>query len=436
MIVLKTKLLINYVLLMKYKLSTNYAAVILVLLVLLTSCSRDSHTENTVEPKIYQAELTPEIALVPTDTSVLSIEDIHLSDKELDELKQRLIRSIGAESFRYVLQANITTDVAGIQVDVPIEISGEFEPPDKSKSTASINMGFISTSISIVTAEGQLFFTDSSSGKWTTSKDTRQIFSSPNTLLLDVLEASQTIDSISREKFSNRSLLHLQITNVESIFGNTDQDIEVDIWVNEDDLRIYKFSIDGPIYIPDIQRYLPSQIAAGSARISGIYEFFGFSDPVHVEIPKIDNFLVDGRLPGRKVFEQVNLVIDFGVSHPEYKSTPATSGWHYGHPDAPATWGVHDEFIPDEILIQNLVQGGIGLHYNCSEGCTEIIDAFVEISRRYPKIIVSPYEGMEKTIAITSWSYIDEMDDLDVERIELFIKAHHNSERAPEYFKP
>ena len=97
---------------------------------------------------------------------------------------------------------------------------------------------------------------------------------------------------------------------------------------------------------------------------------------------------------------------------------------------------MYDEFIPDEVLIQNLVQGGVGLHYNCDGDCQDLIDVFTKFSEQYPKIVVSPYGCMSKKIAITAWSYIDEMDDIDVDRIEIFIKAHHNSERAPEHFKP
>jgi hypothetical protein len=297
-------------------------------------------------------------------------------------------------------------------------------------------MGFVGTETFSVAGGGKLYFANSKDGRWKSSEDTAQIFSSPTVILSNILQKSGPLEIVSKEQLSETSLLHMKVMNLEALFGNIDQDIQADLWINQDNLRIYKLTLRGPIYMPDIQTYLPSEIDAREATVSVSYEFYKYQDTISVEIPEAEDYLVNGRLPGTKVFEQINLVIAFGESHPEYKSTPATSGWHYGQPDAPAPWGVHDEFLPDEVLIQNLVQGGIGLHYNCEDGCQDVIDLFAKFSKQYPKILVSPYTGMNKKIAITAWSYIDEMDEIDVGRIELFIKAHHNSERAPEYFKP
>ena len=47
---------------------------------------------------------------------------------------------------------------------------------------------------------------------------------------------------------------------------------------------------------------------------------------------------------------------------------------------------------------------------------------------------MSPYPGMETTIALTAWTYVDRLDGFDEERIVAFIEAHESSPTAPEPF--
>ena len=129
-----------------------------------------------------------------------------------------------------------------------------------------------------------------------------------------------------------------------------------------------------------------------------------------------------------------NMHIGREESHDPYNSVPATSGWHYSDAGAPRRWGVHDEVLPDEVLVHNLEHAGVGIHYNCPEGCDDLITQLAEITRDSPKVIMSPYPDMDSTIALTAWNYLDKLDAFDETRILLFIEDHVNSRNAPEPF--
>ena len=62
---------------------------------------------------------------------------------------------------------------------------------------------------------------------------------------------------------------------------------------------------------------------------------------------------------------------------------------------------------------------------------SEFVDQKVKEERF--EIILSPYENMDSKIALTAWDYIDKFEILDLDRINAFIKAHHNSRNAPEW---
>jgi hypothetical protein len=139
---------------------------------------------------------------------------------------------------------------------------------------------------------------------------------------------------------------------------------------------------------------------------------------------------------GQRVADLGGTHISRGESHPPYNSVPATSGWHYGDEGSPTRWGVHSEALPDEVLVHNLEHGGVSVHYNCPEGCDDLVAKLSEIVERANKVLMSPYPDMDTTIALTAWNYMDKLDEFDEERIADFIRAHVNSRNAPEPLAP
>ncbi len=131
-----------------------------------------------------------------------------------------------------------------------------------------------------------------------------------------------------------------------------------------------------------------------------------------------------------------------GDPHAPYALVPATSGTHWSAPPqagenspiphgSPARWGEYDTFIPDEVLIQNLENGGIGIHYDCPEGCADEVQALRDIIPVDPsQFIMSPYPGMPSKFTITAWRHHLNLEEVDVDAILEFIDAYRN--RAPE----
>lgn len=144
--------------------------------------------------------------------------------------------------------------------------------------------------------------------------------------------------------------------------------------------------------------------------------------------------------PGVRYDEQGAVHITPGEEHAPYNSVPATSGWHLAQPLAPARWGIHDTPLADEVLLHNLEHGYVNVHYNCPDGCEELVTQLSEIvdktTDRGGKIIMSPYSGMDTAIALTAWTFLDQFDVFDEERVSAFIVSHESSPNAPEATVP
>ncbi len=140
--------------------------------------------------------------------------------------------------------------------------------------------------------------------------------------------------------------------------------------------------------------------------------------------------------------------ISVGQAHSGYPTVPATSGPHYFTNSvtlsdgtvisSPADWGRYDVYIPDEVLVQNLENGGIGLHYDCPEGCPDIEETLASIPPgHWAQFVMSPYPGLlEQTgspIAVTGWRhhiYLPDVSTESIDNINRFVATYQN--RAPE----
>lgn len=110
-----------------------------------------------------------------------------------------------------------------------------------------------------------------------------------------------------------------------------------------------------------------------------------------------------------------------GELPPVYNTDPPTSGPHTPYL---ARWGVHLGPIPKEVQVHNLEDGGVIVHYNCPDGCPELVKKLEGIVKRFDRAILTPSPGMEKQIALTAWGKLDRFDGFDEERIVRFIKAN------------
>jgi hypothetical protein len=131
--------------------------------------------------------------------------------------------------------------------------------------------------------------------------------------------------------------------------------------------------------------------------------------------------------------------ITVGSRNDAYITSPATSGGHWpvtGPSEespfgAPVRWGNYEIEITDEALVHNLEHGGIGLHYNCPDGCQKTIDSLVSMAPRgFSQFVISPYSNMDSKIAITAWRHVQYLDEFDEDAIRLFIDEY--LARAPE----
>jgi hypothetical protein len=141
------------------------------------------------------------------------------------------------------------------------------------------------------------------------------------------------------------------------------------------------------------------------------------------------------------VSSQGNIHIDPGSPSPlAYNTVPPTSGPHYGNL---AAWKVYrpDEPQRYEQVVHNLEDGGVAIYYQCPEGCPEIVDRLTAIvdplitaGRHVLLLPNNPqwtengsqplHQDMGAKVALTAWTRILKLDDVDEAKIRAFIEKY------------
>lgn len=143
----------------------------------------------------------------------------------------------------------------------------------------------------------------------------------------------------------------------------------------------------------------------------------------------IYSYLQNQNLPGEKFDDLGNVHLSAEPTDYIWNSSPPTSG-----PHAPniAAWGVKTEPVANWQQIHNLEDGGVIVHYNCPDGCPEIVeqlnDIMRDIDRSFEQMILQPYPDMEHTIALTAWTRMLTMDEVNEDEIRDFINEYRGDD--------
>jgi len=119
-----------------------------------------------------------------------------------------------------------------------------------------------------------------------------------------------------------------------------------------------------------------------------------------------------------------------------YNTVPPTSGQHYNQTGvAPASWGIKDSNLPNEVTTHNLEHGGIVIGYaNLTPAETDQLKSIVRtmMNGTYRKIILEPYPLTDSKVALTSWGWLLKLQSVDQIQIVQFTRAHYADPSLPE----
>jgi hypothetical protein len=116
------------------------------------------------------------------------------------------------------------------------------------------------------------------------------------------------------------------------------------------------------------------------------------------------------------------------TTHEPYNSDPPTSGPHLPYI---APWGVHGKPLARELQVHNLEDGGVVINYR-PECEAQVLEPLKTVVGRYADhVILAPYPGLDRCIALTAWTRLEKLDQFDERRVTRFIEAYRGIDHHP-----
>ena len=96
--------------------------------------------------------------------------------------------------------------------------------------------------------------------------------------------------------------------------------------------------------------------------------------------------------------------------------------------------------LPPGRYVHMLEHGAVVVLYRpdlCNDACVQQLGQFYDSAPRsnvvgVRHLAITPYQDMDHAVAVVAWGYIDEMDQVDVDRITADFKSKVDASSAPE----
>ena len=196
-------------------------------------------------------------------------------------------------SYHFDVEAKLKITSEGATLDIPIELTGDFQAPDRTRGTLLVSFFFIQIESQFINIGDTSYATDPDTGEWMAGQGQGQVlnlvdpaaFASPDFLadggrLADLkLVGTDTLAE-------TPPVYHLSGRLSDEEGAGT---LDVAYWIGVDDGLIYKVRLGGQFELDqELGDVLPlDDIEAGDASFDAVLPLSDFGKPVHIEAPEI-----------------------------------------------------------------------------------------------------------------------------------------------------
>lgn len=123
-----------------------------------------------------------------------------------------------------------------------------------------------------------------------------------------------------------------------------------------------------------------------------------------------------------------------------YRNRPPSSGVHYGTLPQAAEYRMYDQPLSPGRWVHMLEHGAVAVLYRpdlCDAACVSVLANVWDNAPRsnlvpVRHLVITPYQNMDHAVAVVAWGYVDEMDQVERDRVLNDIKSKMDAPTAPE----
>jgi hypothetical protein len=124
-----------------------------------------------------------------------------------------------------------------------------------------------------------------------------------------------------------------------------------------------------------------------------------------------------------------------------FRNRPPSSGVHWGTVPQAFEYRMYDQPLSSGRWVHMLEHGAVVVLYRpdlCDQSCVQQLGEVFDAAPRstvvpsVKHLAITPYQDMDHAIAVVAWGYVDEMDQMDKERVLSDFKSKVDAPSAPE----
>ena len=189
-------------------------------------------------------------------------------------------------SFHFDMDVEMTLAVNGNEMDIPIAFTGDFQAPDRIKAFISLTLPFTDINTEVVEVEDITYVKNPGTGNWDTIIDENVFFITPNEFIGNKLTALNVSRLAGVEPLGKRDYYILKASAPPGILMDSENDVEISIWIGTKDSIIKKVALTGDIRIDKDNWMIGNIYKGGIATINLTTTFSDFETPVMIEPPE------------------------------------------------------------------------------------------------------------------------------------------------------
>ena len=270
-------------------------------LALFVACEDTGATRSTA---ILTAESTVEVSPSPSPTpsptptstptpspTPAPVVDLSEAMPALEILEAAFAAMEAVESMHLEMLAEVNIDTGSTEMTLPIVLVGDYQAPDRFRSTLNVNLGFFSIDTETIAIGDDIYSTDPLTGEWERHSTSESAFAFPapsdfatgvdlaliDPVLLEIAEIAE---------LEGGKVFRLSGAPPPDVFGAEGALSDAEFWVGVDDFLIYKISAEAEVDVGDLGP-LGDAGVSGPATITLTITLSNFGEPVVIEAPEL-----------------------------------------------------------------------------------------------------------------------------------------------------
>ncbi len=231
---------------------------------------------------------TPTPVPTPTATPVPTATPAPAPSASVQDILDRSAEAMKAlASFHFQMDAHMNVSAQGVTLDIPLNSTGDFQAPDRSRATTSMTIFGFAIQTETVSIGNTTYVKDPESGDWTVSEGPGMLFSQPEEFLEAGPANVQDLTYVGQETLGDVAVHHLRGKPAPQAFEGVTGEMVVDFWIGVEDSLVRQISAQGELQIEGLTEELGAAGGEATANVNMTMALSDFNKPVTIEAPEV-----------------------------------------------------------------------------------------------------------------------------------------------------